>query len=36
MFNQNQSSIATGGPPCDNDLVLRNFDEAGLTCDSND
>lgn len=36
MFNQNQSSIATGGPPSDNDFVLRSVDEAGLICDSND
>lgn len=36
MFIQNQSSIATGGSLSDNDLVLGNFDEAGLTCDSND
>ena len=36
MFNQNKSSIAAGGPPSDNDLVLRILDEAGLIRDSND
>ena len=36
MFNQNKSSIAAGGPPSDDDSVLRMFDEAGLIRDSND